>query len=717
MMKPNLLVLILIWCCTINIVHAYGSVANPQTHFLNQRCSKYNASNLRSFFGSINESFSRLRDQVNNHRKHFVTAESQARGKILTHTMFQCRNYLSRIDCLACFNTASTQIRNCSSAKAARVIYDGCFLRYERGRFYNQTTEPDNGVSCGNMSSNATSFKLVAEKVLMELQTTTAKTKGFYAATKTEVAGGSAIYAIAQCVETATEDDCLQCMTVGYNNLQSCLPNTEGRAYDAGCFVRYSTTPFFADNQTIDITPYLDQATKATMAGGGAIYAVAQCVETAAENDCLRCMQVGYNNLQSCLPNTEGRAYDAGCFMRYSTTPFFPDNQTIDITPYLKRGGSRKKWIIVGVVVGSGGLLLIILAVFAFRRSRKPKRFPREDEDGREYLLQRAWGLYERGMQLELVDEAIDPNEYDAEEAKKIIEIALLCTQASAATRPTMSEAVVLLKSKSFPDHLRPTMPVFVVSSLKSREDNSRYESNDFFDQIFSRSSILCGNQTADGSTDFGAVGEQVLIDLRIGTPKIRGYFAATKTKVAGGAIYAFAQCAETLSQDTCLDCLSVEQSSIQGCLPSTEGRAFDPGCFMRYSETPFFADNQTIDISPFLKQDRKVPREFPQAWDLYEKGMELELVDKSLGPNSYDIEELKKVIGIALLCTQPSAGMRPAMSEVVVLLSSNDFLEDMRPSMPIFIESNGRPPRDISASTASSVSNASASNSIVPAR
>jgi len=131
--------------------------------------------------------------------------------------------------------------------------------RYERGRFYNETTEPYNGVSCGNMSSNATSFKLVAEQVLMELQTTAPKIKGFYAATKTEVAGGSAIYAIAQCVETATETDCLQCMTVGYNNLRSCLPNTEGRAYDAGCFMRYSTTPFFADNQTIHITPYLDQ--------------------------------------------------------------------------------------------------------------------------------------------------------------------------------------------------------------------------------------------------------------------------------------------------------------------------------------------------------------------------------------------------------------------------------------------------------------------------
>jgi len=75
------------------------------------------------------------------------------------------------------------------------------------------------------------------------------------------VAGGSAIYAVAQCVETATEDKCLSCMQVGYNNLQSCLPKTEGRAYDAGCFMRYSTTPFFADNQTIDIAPFLKQGT------------------------------------------------------------------------------------------------------------------------------------------------------------------------------------------------------------------------------------------------------------------------------------------------------------------------------------------------------------------------------------------------------------------------------------------------------------------------
>ncbi|KAG4974995.1 hypothetical protein JHK87_031816 [Glycine soja] len=92
---------------------------------------------------------------------------------------------------------------------------------------------------------------------------------------------------------------------------------------------------------------------------------------------------------------------------------------------------------------------------------------------------------------------------------------------------------------------------------------------------------------------------------------------------------------------------------------------------------------------------------------------MLLELVDKSLDPNNYDAEEVKKVIAIALLCTQASAAMRPAMSEVVVLLNCNNLLEHMRPSMPIFIESNLRPHRDIFASTGSSTSNATTSNSI----
>ncbi|KAG2395078.1 Cysteine-rich receptor-like protein [Vigna angularis] len=349
----------------------HGAKGDPQTYLVNTGCSTYNATNVQSFYANINATFSDLRKDISNNSKHFGTTQ-EAREDVLTYAMFQCRNYLSKNDCLSCFNNASTQIRNCSQANGARVIYDGCFLRYESEMFFDQTDELGKGVLCGKNTSNAAGFGLVGQQVIADIQTATPKTRDFYAATKTQVANGTAIYAVAQCVETATEDKCLSCM------------------------------------------------------------------------------QAGYNNLQSCLPNTEGRAYDAGCFMRYSTTPFFADNQTIDIAPYLKKGDSSRKWIIIAASVGTVG-----------------------DDDGREYLLQRTWKLYERGMHLELVDKAIDPNDYDAEDVKKIIEIALLCTQASAATRPTMSEVVVLLKSKSLVENLRPTMPVFVETNMKIRESKS----------------------------------------------------------------------------------------------------------------------------------------------------------------------------------------------------------------------------------------------------
>ena len=183
--------------------------------------------------------------------------------------------------------------------------------RFETEIFYNQTTQPGNGMLCGNKTAKeGTAFGTIGQKVLMDIQLATPKIKGFFAATKTQVTpgGNSSIYAIAQCAGTVTESGCLDCLTVGYNNLQACLPNTDGRAYDAGCFMRYSETPFFANNQTIDITAYLNPE---TLIGGGV-------------------------------------------------------------------GGSSSKWtIICGVVGGVVGLVLIILAILAWQQYTKPKRTPK----------------------------------------------------------------------------------------------------------------------------------------------------------------------------------------------------------------------------------------------------------------------------------------------------------------------------------------------------
>ena len=98
---------------------------------------------------------------------------------------------------------------------------------------------------------------------------------------------------------------------------------------------------------------------------------------------------------------------------------------------------------------------------------------------------------------------------------------------------------------------------------------------------------------------------KELLADLQVATPRINGFFAASKKEAVGSAgnvtVYAVAQCAETVSEIGCQDCLTVASGNAQVCIPSAVARAIDAGCFLRYSNTPFFADNQTTNLLPFL--------------------------------------------------------------------------------------------------------------------
>ncbi|KAM3302728.1 hypothetical protein P3S67_017230 [Capsicum chacoense] len=57
-------------------------------------------------------------------------------------------------------------------------------------------------------------------------------------------------------------------------------------------------------------------------------------------------------------------------------------------------------------------------------------------------------------------------------------------------------------------------------------------------------------------------------------------------------------------------------------------------------------------------------------AWQLRENKHETELVDANL--SEFDVDEVKKVIMIALLCTQTSPGLRPSMSRVIAMLTGD---------------------------------------------
>ncbi|KAF6147878.1 hypothetical protein GIB67_014458 [Kingdonia uniflora] len=59
------------------------------------------------------------------------------------------------------------------------------------------------------------------------------------------------------------------------------------------------------------------------------------------------------------------------------------------------------------------------------------------------YLLERAWYLHENNRGLELVDQTL--SDFNEEEAKRILGVSLLCTQASPSLRPSMSRVVAML--------------------------------------------------------------------------------------------------------------------------------------------------------------------------------------------------------------------------------------------------------------------------------
>lgn len=64
----------------------------------------------------------------------------------------------------------------------------------------------------------------------------------------------------------------------------------------------------------------------------------------------------------------------------------------------------------------------------------------------------------------------------------------------------------------------------------------------------------------------------------------------------------------------------------------------------------------------------------FWKAWTLYETNSLLELADESLEVSDSEVEDVKRVVQVGLMCTQ-SSQLRPAMSEVVARLLSNDFV------------------------------------------
>ncbi|KAG8385606.1 hypothetical protein BUALT_Bualt03G0062600 [Buddleja alternifolia] len=75
-------------------------------------------------------------------------------------------------------------------------------------------------------------------------------------------------------------------------------------------------------------------------------------------------------------------------------------------------------------------------------------------------------------------------------------------------------------------------------------------------------------------------------------------------------------------------------------------------------------------------------------AWELYEEGKLLELVDPEL--EEFPKDEALRYMKVALFCTQANASRRPLMSQVIAMLSKNVRLNEKELTPPGFFEDSG---------------------------
>nr|XP_034576172.1 putative receptor-like protein kinase At4g00960 isoform X2 [Setaria viridis] len=607
---------------------APAAVDDPQATVLNLGCSTYNATPASAFLLALNSAFAGLRANLSAGGGFATAAEPRAAAPAFA--MAHCRLYVAGRDCVACFDAAAARLRrSCGAANGGRVILDGCVIRYESAAFFDQATLPGNTQFCNGSAVDAGGFAGTARALVADLA--------------------------------------------------AAVPNAPGLA---------------------------------AAAASGGVYAAAQCVETVGEGGCAQCLNVAMGNIDGCPPNSDGRAVDAGCFMRYSDKPFFPANATVDLAAYLHSGKESSRKAETRLI----GLLTFLL----IRRSRKLR--PQKDILGATELQGPTSFYYH---DLKTATNNFNEKSKLGEGGFGDVYKGLLKNGKTVAVK----RLVVMETSRAKADF---ESEVKLISNVHHRNlvrllGCSR-KGSEF---------LLVYEYMANGSLDKFLFGE------RRGTLNWRQRFNII-VGMARGLAYLhqeFHVCIihrDIKSSNVLLDddfqpkiadfglarLLPDDHSHLStkfaGTLGYTAPEYAIHGQLSEKVDTYSFGVVVLEILSGRKSNDTKLEPEtqylLEWAWKLYESENLLALVDKSLDPEEYKPDEVKRIMEIALLCTQSAVAARPMMSEVVVLLLTRNDPE-LQPTRPTFIDATSRVRGETSTSSSSSASKATISISQVSGR
>ncbi|KAF8387631.1 hypothetical protein HHK36_026284 [Tetracentron sinense] len=212
---------------------------------LHRTCGHTQAANPQSFdvnFVDAMEIISRKVAEAG-----FGIAASGDNASDRVYGLGQCLNYLSNINCRLCYAESRVKLPLCLPATAARVYVDGCFLRYGDYNFSQEIIDSSDTSICGSSInvSDKIQFREITTGLIQNLTLEASEEREYYKLGNDSVSSGVSVYGIAQCWRSLNKSGCKECLESARKRVVGCLPGSDGRALNAGCFVKYSTEPFY----------------------------------------------------------------------------------------------------------------------------------------------------------------------------------------------------------------------------------------------------------------------------------------------------------------------------------------------------------------------------------------------------------------------------------------------------------------------------------------
>ncbi|KAM7269506.1 hypothetical protein ACFE04_025003 [Oxalis oulophora] len=410
-------------------------------------------------------------------------------GNTTVYAFGECMRDLDQTDCNLCFAQCKTQMMSCLpfqyNTRGGRNFLDGCYLRYDYYNFFQESLSSYDKTVCGTDDVNNRTKSVYSDNVLelvKNLSVQAVKNDGFFVGSVSR--GNSSVYGLAQCWKLVRGSGCEKCLDDAVEKVRSCVSKKEGRVLNSGCYLRYAPYKFY-DNST----------EVAGSSGGGRRSASIVAIVCSVVAFVLIVSAIGYI-LRSRSSEKRRVRKQLGALvatvnkskLNYSYEILEKATNYFHASCKLGQGGSGS---VYKGVLPDGKVVAIKRLFFNTRqwhhRTRKPSglRICAEPEPLPSFFWwkqspaanmgRQVWNHYGSGTLKETVDSVLE-GKFPDEEASRVLQIGLLCVQASPELRPAMSMVVKLLSEvQEIP---RPTQPPFLNSTRGSSREIARPNAN-----------------------------------------------------------------------------------------------------------------------------------------------------------------------------------------------------------------------------------------------